>query len=72
MNWAYVYTYSAPGGPLRQSYNGIENWRFCSIFTIQSRYKFTNHSKPFSKRQTLDSSELREFADDNFKIDKHG
>ena len=29
-------------------------------------------SKPFSKQQILDSSELKEFADNNFKFDKNG
>ena len=28
--------------------------------------------KPFPKRQILESSKLKEFADDNFKIDKNG
>ena len=27
---------------------------------------------PFPKRQILDSSKLKEFADDNFKFDKNG
>ena len=27
---------------------------------------------PFPKRQTLDSSKLRHFADDNFKFDENG
>ena len=27
---------------------------------------------PFSKRQILDSSKLKEFADDNFKFDESG
>ena len=27
---------------------------------------------PFPKRQSLDSSKLREFADDKFKCDEHG
>ena len=27
--------------------------------------------KPFPKRQILDSSEVREFADDNFKFDQN-
>ena len=29
-------------------------------------------SKPFPKRQILDSSKLKEFADDNFKFDENG
>ena len=28
--------------------------------------------KPFPKQQILDSSKLKEFADDNFKFDKNG
>ena len=28
-------------------------------------------SKPFSKRQILDSSKLKEFADDNFEFDEN-
>ena len=28
--------------------------------------------KPFPKRQILDSSELKQFANDNFKIDENG
>ena len=31
---------------------------------------FDEESKPFPKRQILDSSKLKEFADDNFKFDK--
>ena len=29
-------------------------------------------SKPFHKRQILDSSKTKEFADDNFKFDENG
>ena len=29
-------------------------------------------SSPFPKRQILDASKLREFADDNFKFDENG
>ena len=29
------------------------------------------HNEPFPKRQILDSSKLREFADDNFKFDEN-
>ena len=28
--------------------------------------------QPFPKRQSLDSSQLKEFADDNFKFDENG
>ena len=30
------------------------------------------HFNPFPKPQTLDSSKLKEFADDNFEFDKNG
>ena len=33
---------------------------------------FTQCHKPFPKRQKLDSSKLKEFADDNFKVDENG
>ena len=29
-------------------------------------------NQPFPKRQTLDSSKMKEFADDNFKFDENG
>ena len=29
-------------------------------------------NQPFPKRQNLDSSKLKEFADDNFKFDENG
>ena len=29
-------------------------------------------AKPFPKRQILDTSKLKEFADDNFKFDENG
>ena len=32
---------------------------------------YTIHVKPFPKRQILDSSKLKEFADDNFKFDEN-
>ena len=32
---------------------------------------YLNVVKPFPKRQISDSSELKEFADDNFKCDKN-
>ena len=30
------------------------------------------NGQPFTKRQLLDSSKVKEFADDNFKFDKNG
>ena len=29
-------------------------------------------SLPFPKRQILDSSKMKEFADDNFELEEHG
>ena len=47
--------------------------------TIIGVLKVSNHEQscntqvnPFPKRQILDSSKLKEFADDNFKFDEHG
>ena len=37
---------------------------------INDRMKFI--FKPITRRQILDSSKLKEFADDNFKFDKNG
>ena len=34
--------------------------------------RFAIMSGPFPKRQILDSSKLKEFADDNFKFDENG
>ena len=30
------------------------------------------YNNPFQKRQILDLSKLKEFADDNFKLDENG
>ena len=32
---------------------------------------FSIHNKPFPKRQILDSSKLKEYADDNFEFDEN-
>ena len=32
----------------------------------------TNEHRPITRRQILDSSRLKEFADDNFKLDENG
>ena len=37
---------------------------------IQTIFAFT--LQPFAKRQILDSSKMKEFADDNFIMDKNG
>ena len=34
--------------------------------------KILSSDSPFPKRQILDSSKLKEVADDNFKFDEHG
>ena len=34
--------------------------------------KFASFSSPITRRQTLDSSKLKEFADDNFKFEENG
>ena len=38
----------------------------------QSWSVFTNHPLPFPKRKIVDASKLKEFADDNFKLDENG
>ena len=38
---------------------------------LQHNYDHCNSSKPFPKRQSLDSSKLKEFADDSFKFDEN-
>ena len=35
-------------------------------------FVFANHSEPFPKQQILDSSKLKEFADNNFNSDENG
>ena len=42
-----------------------------SILTSQ-HFLFYVRDNPFSKRQILDSSKLKEFADDNFEFDENG
>ena len=34
--------------------------------------RHSHRTKPFHKRQTLDSSKLKEFSDDNFKFNENG
>ena len=43
-----------------------------NAFDLTERYKYILSSKPFPKRQILDSSKLKEFADDNFKFHENG
>ena len=43
-------------------------------YTIRARVKFlvTKCFQPFPKRKILDSLKLKEFADDNIKLDENG
>ena len=41
-------------------------------FRLFMRLVYISCLKPFPKRQILDSSKLKEFADDNFRFDKNG
>ena len=45
------------------------SWYGGLVVLVQVYNKF---SKPFSKQQILDSSKLKEFADDYFKFDENG
>ena len=42
----------------------------CMLFSLFYKVHFIN--QPFLKRQILDSSKLKQFADDNFKFDENG
>ena len=42
------------------------------FFTMLFTYIGNFSNKPITRRQILDSSILKEFADDNFKFDKNG
>ena len=48
----------------------------CAFSKVTSQSYFNENSsnviKPFPKHQNLDSSKLKEFADDNFKFDENG
>ena len=44
----------------------------CNVGLIVIRAKPTKASKPITRRQILDSSELKDFAVDNFKFDENG
>ena len=41
------------------------------VITITCYTQFLSHVNPCSKRQILDSSKLKEFADDNLKFDEN-
>ena len=44
----------------------------CIIGLDQNLYNCTHLINPFTKRKILDSSKLKEFADDNFRFDENG
>ena len=46
-------------------------WRIISIFNTQHVKAAFCYPQPFPKGQILDSSELKEFADDNSKFDEN-
>ena len=45
---------------------------FTSVFLLSKSQDGVVKDSPITKRQILDSSKLKEFADDNFKFDKNG
>ena len=47
----------------------IDKYLFCNL---QQYSICLLHFNSFTKRQILDSSKLKEFADDNFKFDENG
>ena len=49
-------------------YEGLK-WR---LLETRSKNSIEAHLNPFSNNKFLDSSNLKEFADDNFKIDENG
>ena len=42
------------------------------FITLYHTILTSNDPQPFPEQQILDSSELKEFADDNFKFDENG
>ena len=75
------------GNSLKRGYNYVDNTvlvtcHFCIVSPldcvqlVQVLTKFRVYNidlyQPFPKQQILDSSKLREFADNNFKFDKDG
>ena len=56
---------------------GLANQKLCyfQMQRIEENYREQDKKSsfnPFSKRQMLDSSNLKEFADDNFEFDENG
>ena len=64
----------------------VKNWmhanseegyfRSCNLLRIDDKYHFTHIwsyvTQPITRQQILDSSKLKEFADDNLKFDENG
>ena len=46
--------------------------KYCSHPSICATLFKSGGAEPFTKRQMLDSSELEEFVDDNFKFNENG
>ena len=42
------------------------------FYPIEDKLCFLSHIQTFPKRQILDASKLKEFADNNFKFDENG
>ena len=54
------------------SENGHWSWRSVTLNTNYQRSSSKIFLNPFPKRQILDSSILKKFADDNFKFNENG
>ena len=50
----------------------IEGYKSHSIEFVLSESLMVNTGYPITRRQILDSTKLKEFADDNFKFDENG
>ena len=50
------------------AFKSLKNFNTLALAPIHCSF----HCKPFPKRQILDSSKLREFADNYFKFDENG
>ena len=46
--------------------------RITGLFDGYGKLRFRNFPQPITRQQILDSSKLKEFADDNFKFDENG
>ena len=74
--WSIILSQTSPGFYL----SSVQVfWKHCeSIYDYifyeisVSLWKIIKNYLPFPKQQILDSSKLKEFADDNFKFDKNG